>query len=99
MQSGTIVSSSTARQPPSALETARLRLIRAIDQHAHAERVEEAADTNVRRHGGPGRCSAAMMQRLVRAHLHTFTAGLDVKRFEGLLADAMVEDHTNGVGT
>jgi hypothetical protein len=88
-----IVSSPTARQPLSPLENAQRRLARAIEALSAAERAEEREETSVVRHGGPGRCSAAIISRALRAHVHTFVAGVEVDRWEQRLRDAMVAEH------
>ena len=97
MQSGTsIVSSPTARQPRSPLENAERRLARALQALGAAERAEEREETSVVRHGGPGRCSAAIISRALRAHVHTFVARVEVDRWEQRLRVAMVAEHENG---
>jgi hypothetical protein len=71
---------------------ARRRLMHAEDALADAERVEELAETNVHRRGGPCCASTSSVARLVRAHERTFIAGLEKWRCEHALAEAINQD-------
>lgn len=67
-------------------EIARRRVVRAEENLALAEQVEELAETNIRRHGGPGYCSDQLVGRLMRAHERVFVAEIEKWRCEQQLA-------------
>jgi hypothetical protein len=80
----------------SGVEIARRRLARALEARQIADRAEEAAETSVLRHGGPGYCSDAVIGNLMRAHARVFVCGVEVSRWERRLTEAMIDQHTNG---
>lgn len=70
------------------VENAERRLTRARAQLAAAESIEEFAEVNVQRHGGPGGGSPALVGRWIRTHERVFVCQLEVQRCERVLADA-----------
>jgi hypothetical protein len=80
----------------SVLQTAQRRLARALEARGIAEAVEQSAETNIVRHGGPDKASVALVARWVRSHERVFICDVEVRRSNTRLEAAMVAEHTNG---
>jgi EAL domain-containing protein (putative c-di-GMP-specific phosphodiesterase class I) len=91
-----IISVSHQQQPLTALQTAERRLARALEARGIAEAVEQSAETNIVRHGGPDKASAYLISRWMRSHERVFICDVEVRRWNTRLEAAMVAEHTNG---